>query len=461
MLVAVAVLMILMSGFTMLFTGSVRTVRTAMQQNDAYDQATGALNSIKLDLMSSFNATEFGDKYSFYGTPIGMTFVGVIKNVSEYAQLDPGEADLRLARVTYVLYHTPNELNDVLYANYGMENQLPVIETFPEAFEQAGVGMVDAYTYPLLRYVEPNAADLDSFPYPLDAPSQVENWSIGQLIDEWWDKYCAVYAGAYMQEQLEPIREDFYRAKRREIWIRMLAGGDSEVPNAWANPEVYLGRPCGASGCPMPHQYVVTGNIALPVPPYNYSQNFYVPNYSDQPFIGPALFDYDYARPGDYAAKPANGWWNDRQGSSNCAMDPADSRFANLYCADPCLPEIVSAAFFLMFEAPYVSAPDFQKRFTMQINLPTGYTREAVISGLVWDSSGAAVAGMQLQVWPDTDTEIFTDASGYYSVSVPHGWSGRITVPRLPQDCDSDECVAFRQYVNVTTSIENQNYAVQ
>ena len=468
MLVAVAVMMVLMAGFTMLFTGSVRTVRTAMQQTDAYDRAGGALSAIKLDLLTAFNGRATGNSFSFYGTPIGMTFVGLVKNMSEYADGDLGQADLHLARITYVLYHASNEENDALYKARDPEltNQLPPIDMFEESLEQINApAYATAYVYPMLRYVEPNVGDLDSFPYSLGAPAaptQPEGTTINDILDGAWENYTGQLEAAGFNGDLSAIEEDFYRAKKREIWIRMLAGGDKVVPNAWTAPAMYMGWSAG--DCPLPHEYVITGNIATAMPPFEIDGVF---GYDTNPFAGAWLFDYKYAGPGD---NPGTGWWNQRPsdwaplGSPNCSIMLGDPGFDTSYCKDTCLPEIVTANIMLMFKAPYPSAPDFQKVFPMQVNIPAGYTRQVIISGWVHNELDAAVGNVTMQVLPDPDpsSEVKTDVTGYYSVVVPSGWSGRIRPGgKQPVDDDCDDCVAFREYTNVTTSIENQNYAVQ
>jgi len=441
MLVAVAVLMVLMAGFAMLFTGSVRTVRSSLQQTDAYDRAGGALSSIKADLLGSFNGRDAGNKFSFYGTPIGMTFVGLVKNRSEYAGYDKNatpmeNTDLRLARVTYVLHH--NGPYDI----------------FPGGID----GTADAYSHRLLRYVEMNAADLDSFPVKWDttlAPRS-ETDTIMDVIDT---EFTRVYGdpNSYPVEFVE----SFYRAKKCEFWIRMLAGGDEwggiGVPDAWLSPETYLGR--GPEDLPQDGsaylQFVLTDSVVTTVPPFSRLE-FAVPGYNDYPFSGQALFDYDYARPEENPLS-SNCWWNDPR-SINCWGGSS-------FCSDTSLPEIVSVSIMLMFKAPYPSAPDFQKLFTMQVNLPAAYTRQTIIEGRVYRQDGSRLPDdVFMQVFPDPGVEVKVDSiTGYYSVAVSSGWSGQITLPPSlnPVDDDWADCVKTRTYRNVTTSIKDQNYAVQ
>ncbi|HUW60600.1 MAG TPA: prepilin-type N-terminal cleavage/methylation domain-containing protein [Candidatus Bathyarchaeia archaeon] len=433
MLVAVAVLMVLMAGFTMLFTGSVRTVRSSLQQTDAFDRAGGALSSIKADLLTSFNGRDAGNKFSFYGTPIGMTFVGLVKNRSEYAGYDNTatpmqNTDLRLARVTYVLHHGGS------------------YEYFPAAMDGA-----DAFSHRLLRYVEMNAADLDTFPVQWDTTMASETDTIMGVIDGELLEYLL----AHPDQDTPEFADSYRRAKKCEFWIRMLAGGDDQVPNAWSSPATYLGR--GIDDLPQDGsaylQFVLTDSVVTTVPPFDIPE-YPVPGYRTYPFSGLALFDYDYARPQENPLS-SNIWWNDPR-SINCWG-------GNSFCSDTSLPEIVSVSMWLMFKAPYPSAPDFQKLFTMQVNLPAAYTRQAVIEGRVYqpDNNDQGVSGVPMNVWPDPGVEVTTDVTGYYSVAVSSGWSGSITVPLEPVDDDCADCVKTRSYTNVTTQIKDQNYAVE
>lgn len=360
LLVAVAVLMILMGGFTLLFSGSVRTVRSSMQQVDANDLASGAIASLKHDLTGSFNSGGLGGAGSFYGTPIGMTFIGVTQNVSPYHRHKPHQADYRTARITYVLYSDKN-------GPYQM---------FPEAFlEEIAPGQYSgvrfpAFTHKLIRYVEPNETDLDSFPVQWDAEGVLgENYSLSDLIDGMLLEI--------LQERPDLLNhvEETTQALKRELWIRMLAGGDHEVPNAWApeNHERILGRPPHFET--NVHDFVLLDGVATLVPPYDIPYMPSVPpGYESDPFLGAPLFSYDYSQPGPYAAR--NHWWNDRR-SVNC-WDGAG------YCSDERLPEIVSAAFWLMFPAVHPASPHFQRRYTTTLHVPAAFSRSAVISGHVY-----------------------------------------------------------------------------
>jgi len=359
-----------------------------------------------------------------------MTFVGLVKNRSEYAGYDKNatpmeNTDLRLARVTYVLHHGGT------------------YDIFPGGID----GTADAYSHRLLRYVEMNAADLDTFPVQWDTAMASETDTImgvinGELLE---------YLLAHPDQDTPEFADSYRRAKKCEFWIRMLAGGDNQAPNAWSSPQTYLRRDDLPDGDGF-LQFVLTDSVVTTVPPYDIP-GVVVPGYRAFPFSGPALFDYDYARPEENPLS-SNSWWNDPR-SINCWGGSS-------FCSDTSLPEIVSVNMWLMFKAPYPSAPDFQKLFTMQVNLPAGYTRQAVISGVVYKQEGSRLPDdVIMQVFPDPGVEVKVDSTGYYSVAVSSGWSGDITVPLNPVDDDCPDCVKTRTYRNVTTSIKDQNYAVQ
>lgn len=325
LLVAMAIFMTLLGGLVLLFVGSLKAVQTGYQGMDAFEEARGALAVIKEDLMTGFGALEHSDSYTFYGTSIGFTFIGLASNTSD-------KGNVNQARITYVLYNTYSDV--IMGTTYGTPPKpSPGWITFEGAFEVNGV-FQPAYSYRLLRYEEPNVGDLESFPIAWGAtflPGS-ETLTLQNLIDN------------------EPS-ESSKCAKRRELWIRMLAGGGGQVPNGWP----ILGK--------NPYDYAVTDTIVSTTTPEN--------RYTSDPLaslnwdrINP-VFRYDTAD-GRY---PGNTWWNDVR-SANCG-----GRYP---CADPRLPEVVRADFWLMRESPHVGAPDFQRRFNIEVFLLAGYRRTSL-----------------------------------------------------------------------------------
>jgi len=328
LMVAMAIFVVLMAGVTMIFVGSLRTTQVGYQQMKAYEQARTALSVIDDDLVRSFSSQQSADVHNFYGTPIGMTFIGTVQATS-----DP--KDLNIARITYVVY-----------------NQTSSAEWFPEAFEDppdSGV-FVPGYPYPLLRYVEPGASDLESFRV------------------KWGDNYDGVVLGDVLQglcaqssqnlglqpftwtdPNLDPGQQDIVRAKKCEIWIRMLAGGDRQVPvNFWRRIlDVDYS------------DYVVTENVISIAPEaIRQTDTFGESGGLFTPFFNYAVYGYDpVSGEASFSGSP---WWN-------------DSRAWNR--REPRLPEVVEVKFWMMFPSPYPGAPDFRRRFTLQVNVPTGYAR--------------------------------------------------------------------------------------
>ena len=444
-LVAMAILLILMSAVFSLFVGSLRATQTSYQQMDAFERARGTLTVVENDIVSSFSSRQNAQLYNFYGTPIGMTFVGVSRSE------DTG--DFNIARITYVVY---NQQAGDEFLN-ALEDVIPKVDptTGNPIFDSYGNQMTDTYwrtgyPYALLRYVEPNVGDIDSFRFNLDDPLPSQQ---GNMAKTFRDVLCSVCQSEYRQtgdprlnipcgnldnpDALDPYQREFVRAKKCEMWIRMLAGGDTgdiehpldnpPVPiNFWHDPNV-SGR---AELLPLllrkdnpglsflqcqdraqPGNYVVTENILSIAPPWIRQQ---------YPFgvdaLGNAVrdvprsiyFDYDYAYqtrpcappankaipkpecaecvgPLGYVYKQMNSWWNDaRSLNGNRSLDwrgpclkvaPVDN--TSRYVDDPRLPEIVQISFWLMFASPYPGAPDFKREFSLQICVPTGYQRKA------------------------------------------------------------------------------------
>jgi len=381
LLVAMAVLLVLMGGLAMLYVGSLRAVQQTMQQVDAFERARGALATMTTDLTTGFSARANAQLHNFYGTPIGMTFVTLVKN-------SDNPNDVNIARVTYVLY---NMYRDVDAGLFPEGEEAPEYRGFENALETAVVpantfladGYTDGFTYLLIRYVEPNVGDLDAFPVEWDSipfgvlPETTQ--TLGSVIEDEVD--AAVLAGS-LPSDAAPEADELRKMKRREFWIRMLAGGDPDVPNGWRLPYslVRLGPDPGSEPVHVdrmrPYRYVVTENILSTVPPEGH---FYPaqPSFQIQPWYeGAPIFDYDMAfaldgEPSMGTGKPPNQWWNDMR-STNCTPEGGSP----VVCRDPRTPEIVSVSFWMMFESPYPGAPDFKRKFSTRIMVPSAYDRQ-------------------------------------------------------------------------------------
>lgn len=370
LMVAMAIFAVLMAGVTMIFMGSLRTTQTGYQQMDAFERARTALNLIEDDLVRGFSSHQSADVHNFYGTPIGMTFIGVMTATSE-------PKDVNVARITYVVYNPFRYLSQ--YASCYQSCPRPSsgqMLDIGEAWEYR------PYVYPVLRYVQPNVGDLESFPFNLgDALPGGSQRTYGNVLRDLCQYALNDPDFDYTRPDLSPRQEATVRAKKCEMWIRMLAGGDQwRPPDLPSNLDVSLpvdfwwdilggGCPSGPSNCPDPlyRDYVITENVVSFVPPeQRYAAPFDVDPYKDNPCEKHYFFYY------------------------RCTPRTTDTPLADTqYCDNPgempprrCfwwpisrLPEVVQVTLRLGFSSPYPGAPDFDRTFTLEIQLPTGYTR--------------------------------------------------------------------------------------
>ena len=418
LLVAMAIFTTIMGGVGALFISSVRIVRQGFQNQEAFELARGTLNIIESDLSRAFTSREHGDNYKFYGTPIGFSFVGIVGQ-------GQGSGAGNLARVTYVVYHGPD-------ANLGV---LTSTKELPRP------------TFKLLRYVEPNREDLNDFPVEWYNTRLVGEGSrtLSDLID---DAFSVRYdngniAGGYNPYTEEPLNsqqtKEAVNAKKRELWIRMLSGGDQIVPSAW-DPAYQISSDNTFGWVDLgaihdrtwqfydPHEiaddYVVAENLLHVYRHPGLSGNFDengipidddgdgVPNEPGEQLIlngWPTIFDSETVSFNPTAGIPfpthyfsyrefrsRERWFNgylqsDEFGKPIADIVPVDSRFWNdmrnaSAFADgqdfttgspltPALPQMVSTFFTFFFESPEVNVPDFMRDFDQRIDIPTGYRR--------------------------------------------------------------------------------------
>ena len=203
LLVAMAIFVSLMAGITLLFIGSTRTSQQGFQTQEAYEIARGAMNLMQRDLSRAFTSRQHGNFYSFYGTPIGFTFVGV---ASPRVDGDPN-----IARVTYVIH--PRQSTRIVRDLD--ENQRPL--------------------YDLIRFVEPGVEDLVSFPVDwttaMDLPVNGAN-TLQEIIDQ--AVADAQGLGGLCPDGDPDCLQLVVEATRRELWIRLLSDNESaQFPSLW------------------------------------------------------------------------------------------------------------------------------------------------------------------------------------------------------------------------------------
>jgi hypothetical protein len=84
----------------------------------------------------------------------------------------------------------------------------------------------------------------------------------------------------------------------------------------------------------------------------------------------------------------------------------------------------------------------------------TATARTQTISGYVWSFDGSGISGVTILADNGGDSYV-TDQTGYYSVTVPYWWSGRI----IPSRAGYMFSPAYRNYTNITYDRVDRNYA--
>ena len=425
-----AIFVTVMASVTLLFNSAIRTTKQGFLNQDAFEIARGAMDILERDLSRSFTSRDHGDVYNFYGTPIGFTFVGMITADQS--------SDPNLARVTYVMYHVPTSMQNIAGAVSIYEN----------------VNGIEVPTYNLIRYIEPGKEDLESFPVIWDATITTDNFVVNLQTEI--DQMVSLSPSCDPDDS--GCREELEKALKRELWIRMLSGGDDEVPSAWwtggsGGLDAFIGLD--------PIDFAVAENIRHPLrlPPLptaggivldETAQNApgfprilasdtanFDPAQGRVPFFTYREFGTRRRRDsrgifvplrdpltGDlmFADPPSNfiqlyetevapielRYWNDTRNIAymqfreneilNDGLDNDGDGFIDLLGADGQAgtgdedpdeadginlgspldarpPVEIAVNFTLFFPSPYPGAPDFNRKFTMRIDLPTGYRR--------------------------------------------------------------------------------------
>lgn len=205
------------------------------------------------------------------------------------------------------------------------------------------------------------------------------------------DDMRVIYANSDTTTMTRDTLETLYRAKRREIWIRMLAGEDG-LPNFWGDPNNALDQR------PKAEDYVVTDALLAKmsldsVPDFDVvgtpQMFFYRSSISGDNSIYARSFNsvervagYSYSYPDfqgntppTFAQDPANGlatideyytgWLNNETISPAMFGSPLFPR----------LPGMVSPGFWLIVPAKWVNSKDFLRWFTQDINIPSAAGR--------------------------------------------------------------------------------------
>ncbi len=334
LLVAISILTIVMAAVAALMWGSVKAVRTGTANIEGNEEQRALLRTVERDLSTAFSGRDFGEYYQFYGTPIGFCYVGLARSYEYRFATKPN-----LARVTYVLHRTTGSRN--FSTTYGTSTS----------------------TYALIRYIEPNQRDLDTFPInwenlrgSIEFPGiDSEFTAIESLAAEGWEA---------------SVIEDLIRAKKRQLWLRMLSGGGGNLPSGWD----LIGKD--------PRDYVLVENIRLSAEP-GLSAN-------DKTFAGPVFFEYGITDGASIGFRP---FWNadaNMPGAQPFVAGATTQSVENpLYQAagpEPLarligtplhsrFPEVVRVRAELLYKSPYPGAPDIARAFEQTMDVPSAYMR--------------------------------------------------------------------------------------
>ena len=450
LLVGMTIFLVIMLSVTLMFNAVVRTSKIGYQNQNAYQVVRGVFDTIEQDISRAYTSRETGLKDTFYGTPYGFTFIGMVDA--------DGDGEFNLSRITYVIY---SESFDA----FPLDDTNDPLRIIHQSTADEYADSEERVTYALLRYIEPGVDNLDSFPINWTEDFDDDNLGLGYNLQ---DDFIAAVPNNVCDGSLE-CSELFERSIKRELWIRMLAG-DPRVPRFWGEGSpVRMGTVAFVNEDMDPADYVLAENIlhierltdvdiaALPfpnrtTPPTQYDPTDYdtytALTSADFPLIDSganladkALVDLTEASldfidfntykplsdmPLDYFFTYRDGveqnlldpvtlatipkldldgvdngvdyttltsrdfvYWNDVRnqefniGVTDTAVavnaDPAltadiISTTPDLY--DPALPESMQLQFTLFYPSPFPGAPDFEKTFTHQINLPTAYRRK-------------------------------------------------------------------------------------
>jgi prepilin-type N-terminal cleavage/methylation domain-containing protein len=292
LLIATALFAIIMSAIVALFVASMRAVKSAYLASDAYETSRGAFAVVERDLTTVFTMRDYGDYYQFYGTPQGMTMIGLIRSAN---------GNTTLGRITYVIFPVIIKDASVPAVFYTTDPfNLPQLNTRPVPIQFVSINdagtpadptddfeEVDDFnvgTAALLRYVEPGVEDLDTYPFDWndlfidpEFGSRVKSELDNAIPDQYGDPQDSSNPNVLVR--LNSTQQEMLAAKKRELWIRMLSGQEfwiplfnglaPRLPNVW---EDGLLDPV-AGNAVNPRDFVVAENIGV-VTPQNYPHTY-------------------------------------------------------------------------------------------------------------------------------------------------------------------------------------------
>ena len=356
LLVAMGVFGVVMAGITLLFVSSVRSVKQGTQNIDAFSTARNTFNVVERDLTTAFTARERGDYYSFFGSPIGFTFIGVV-NTRAYSG-DVNRYD-NLARITYVLHVSDGNIESGGVRSNSFNPDNPAANVVKTAGSPVK-------TFALIRYVEPGVSNLDDFPVNWNARAySTDNPNPETLADYANNLIPAVSLTGLDGNQANAVVDELRKASRRETWIRLLSG---EVGRAWNLP----GQTNTGLLNKFAADYVISDGIILED---GAPGGAILPTWSQNYSAVAPLFTYGGLSQAE-TNSPLAPYWNAPWNLFTNNVITQDTLTALGSMVKPRIPALVGVRLQWMFPSPYPGAPDFKRAFDQKIDIPTGYTRQ-------------------------------------------------------------------------------------
>ena len=382
MLVSTAIFTVIMAAVASLFVASLHAVKAGRQVMDANEESRMAYAVLERDLNSAFTARDRGATFQFYGTPIGFSYVGLAR------AYDPTSSRDNLSRVTYFVHPTVRS------------------KGFSSAVTNDLGESDEVRTYAMLRYIEPGVDNLDVFPIDWatlenDSPVVAAELDAVRALADAWPPH---------------IVEAMMRAKRRQLWIRLLAepftqeeidaGVDDGFPSFWDED---FPRPAGEIWRD-PRDYVLAENLLAASVPELQPHDYMYLDKADAADPDREIFFW-YGLTGS-SEQTMSAFWNAEgalplpfvAGDATVVQDPADPMYQFPRSPDdpiygdeleetpgllswqpllhligtplnPRLPEVVKVDVRLKYASPHPGAPDLERDFLQLIDVPSGYMR--------------------------------------------------------------------------------------
>ncbi|HNR29252.1 MAG TPA: prepilin-type N-terminal cleavage/methylation domain-containing protein [Candidatus Hydrogenedentes bacterium] len=429
-LVAMAIFIVLLAGITLLFSGAIDAVRTGYVNQEAFERARSSMTQLERDLAGAFTAREFGDYYAFYGGPKGFSFVGVVEGrLARVTYVAHPTVD----SIRYQSSYT--ESYETLRQRAWDQGGAALQSRFEEVFagdvrgDIVDIDSVTVVTQSLVRYVEPGRTDLDTFEIKRANGTRL-TWPTLDRIEPALDRYDSgdsdnlrLYLGMLdgvnprvlpfdalpadseslagvlqnvrdsedmrriMQQEayasLRALSHDdvngIIQAKRRELWIRMLAG-EPGLPAFWGDPR----NPSDPR--PKAEHYVLAENILFGI---------YDPRLPEFDLSGsPPLFTYwitvnkepkpphfnDVRLIPGYTAFVFNPDVGSLYGIDDGLVTALSAQTPSLVFEGmplaPRLPGFIGAGFWVATPSRWVNSKDFLRWFAMEIQVPAAAGRD-------------------------------------------------------------------------------------